>query len=142
MLVNRKWINSLMNCETYSTFEGVCSDHRIVSAKIRLSLRANKPKAVSSPRYDWSTLLSNDDIRNRYTITVRNRFDHHQQDIGHHTPSSTYDDFVTAHCEVAVHCIQMKPKVKRRVPWETVAVTEKREHGWRERVKNLRASTT
>ena len=105
MLVNRKWINSLMNCEAYSTFEGVSSDHRIVSAKIRLSLRANKPKAASSPRC---------------TITVRNRFDNHQKDTGDHTPNSTYDKFVTAHIEDAVDCIQLKPNVKRRVPWETV----------------------
>ena len=34
VLVNRKWINSLMSCEAYSTFEGVSSDHHIVSEKI------------------------------------------------------------------------------------------------------------
>ena len=119
MLVNSKWTNSLMNCEGYSTFEWFSSGHRIVSPNIRLSFRVNKPKAASSPRYDWSTLLSNDDIRNRYTITVRNRFDHHQQDTDHHTPNSTYDNFVTAHSEAAVDCVQLKLKVKRRDPWET-----------------------
>ena len=34
MLVNRKWINSVMNCEAYNNFEGVSSDRRIVSTKI------------------------------------------------------------------------------------------------------------
>ena len=29
-------------CEAYSSFEGVSSDHRIVSETIRLSLRRNK----------------------------------------------------------------------------------------------------
>ncbi|XP_071942763.1 craniofacial development protein 2-like [Antedon mediterranea] len=38
MLVNKKWINSIVNSEAYNTFEGVSSDHRIVSTKIRLSL--------------------------------------------------------------------------------------------------------
>jgi exonuclease III len=127
MLVNRKWINSVINCEAYSTFEGVSSDHRIVSARIRLSLRANKPKAARSPRYDWSTLVSNDDIQNRYTTTVRNRFDILQLKTDHHTPNSTYDNFVTAHNEAAVDCIPLKPKVKRRVPWETVAVLKQRD---------------
>ena len=39
LFINRKWKNSAMNCEAYSTFEGVSSDHQIVTAKIRLSLR-------------------------------------------------------------------------------------------------------
>ena len=38
LFINRKWKNSAMNCEAYSTLEGVSSDHRIVMAKIRLSL--------------------------------------------------------------------------------------------------------
>ena len=39
VFINKKWKNSAMNCEAYSSFEGVSSDHRIVTAKIRLSLR-------------------------------------------------------------------------------------------------------
>ena len=42
VLINKKWKNSAMNCEAYSSFEGVSSDHRIVTAKIRLSLRRNR----------------------------------------------------------------------------------------------------
>ena len=41
IFINRKWKNSAMNCEAYSSFEGVSSDHRIVTAKVRLSLRKN-----------------------------------------------------------------------------------------------------
>ena len=39
MLMNKKWKNSELNCEAYSSFEGVSTDHRIITAKIRLSLR-------------------------------------------------------------------------------------------------------
>ena len=39
VFINKKWKNSAMNCAAYSSFEGVSSDHRIVTAKIRLSLR-------------------------------------------------------------------------------------------------------
>ena len=38
VFINKKWNNSALNCEAYSSFEGVSSDHRIVTAKIRLSL--------------------------------------------------------------------------------------------------------
>ena len=50
--VRRKWKNSLLNAEAYSTFAGVGSDHRIVSTRIRLSLRKSKtlPKRK---QYDW-----------------------------------------------------------------------------------------
>ena len=41
VFINRKWKNSVMNCKAYSSFEGVSSDHRIVTAELRLSLRKN-----------------------------------------------------------------------------------------------------
>ena len=41
VFINKKWKNSAVNCEAYSSFVGVSSDHRIVTAKIRLSLRKN-----------------------------------------------------------------------------------------------------
>ena len=42
VLINKKWKNSSMNCEAYSSFEGVSTDYRIVTAKIRLSLRKKR----------------------------------------------------------------------------------------------------
>ena len=42
VFINKKWKNSAMNCEAYSSFEGVSSDHRIVTAKLRLSLQKKK----------------------------------------------------------------------------------------------------
>ena len=38
IFINKKWNNSTLNCKAYSSFEGVFSDDRIVTAKIRLSL--------------------------------------------------------------------------------------------------------
>ena len=34
ILINKRWNNSGLNCKPYSSFEGVSSDHRIVTAKI------------------------------------------------------------------------------------------------------------
>ena len=42
VLINKKWKNSALNCEAYSSFEGVSTDQRIVTAKIRLSLRKKR----------------------------------------------------------------------------------------------------
>ena len=37
ILINKKWNNSTLNCEAYSSFEGVSSNHLIVTAKIQLN---------------------------------------------------------------------------------------------------------
>ena len=42
IFINKQLLNSALNCEAYSSFEGVSSEHRIVLAKIRPSLRRNK----------------------------------------------------------------------------------------------------
>ena len=34
VFINKKWKNSAMNYEAYSSFKGVSSNHRIVTAKI------------------------------------------------------------------------------------------------------------
>ena len=34
ILINKKWNNNALNCKAYSSFEGVSSDHRIVTAKV------------------------------------------------------------------------------------------------------------
>ena len=57
-LMNKKWINSALNCETCSSFEGVSSDHGIVTAKIHLSQRRNASQTTKTSHYDWSMLNS------------------------------------------------------------------------------------
>ena len=64
VLINKKWKNSAMNYEAYSSFEGVSTDHWIVMAKIRLSLRKNAKRTATTKHYDWA-LLNNRDIRER-----------------------------------------------------------------------------
>ena len=61
IFVNKKWIKSALNCEAYSFFEGVSSDHWIVMAKIHLSLQKNAVLTTTTAHYDWS-LLNNKDI--------------------------------------------------------------------------------
>ena len=46
--INKKWNNSALNCEAYSSFEGVSFDHRIVTAKIRLSQRRNTAQTTTT----------------------------------------------------------------------------------------------
>ena len=114
-----------MNCEAYSSFEGVSSDRRIVTAKIRLSLRKNAKRTATTKHYDWS-LLNNRDIRDKYVLELRNRFETLQEKTEKSTPNDEYENFVNAHLEAAAKCIRTKLNTKYRVPWETLAVREKR----------------
>ena len=125
VLINKKWKNSAMNCEAYSSFEGVSTDHRIVTAKIRLSLRKNAKGIATTKHYDWA-LLNNRDIRDKYVLELRNRFETLQEKTEKSTPNDEYENFVNTHLEAAAKYIPTKLKTKYRVPWETLAVSEKR----------------
>ena len=125
VLINKKWKNSALNCEAYSSFEGVSTDHRIVTAKIRLSLRKNDKRTATTKHYDWA-LLNNKDVRDKYVLELRNRFETLQEKTEKSTPNDEYENFVNAHLEAAAKYIPTKIKTKYRVPWETLAVREKR----------------
>ena len=126
VFINKKWNNSTLNSEAYSSFEGVSSDHRIVRAKIRLSLRRNAARTTTTVNYDCS-LLNNRHISDRYTLTPRNKFDA-LQEISETPPNDEYEDLVNAHSEAATESIPTKQRAKPRVPWETLAVRKKHAH--------------
>ncbi|XP_068716093.1 craniofacial development protein 2-like [Montipora foliosa] len=42
ILIRKKWRNSIINCQAYSSFSSIGSDHRIVSCTTCLSLRSSK----------------------------------------------------------------------------------------------------
>ena len=125
VFINKKWKNSAMNCEAYSSFEGLSSDHRIVTAKIRLSLRKNATRTATTKQYDWA-LLNNRDIRDKYVLELRNRFETLQEKEEKNTPNNEYENFVNAHLEAVLKCIPTKLRTKYRAPWEMEEVREKR----------------
>ena len=103
------------------------SDHRIVTAKIRLSLQKNATQTATTKHYDWA-LLKNRDIKDKYVVELRNRFETLQEKTEKGTPNDKYENFVNAHLEAAVKGIPTKPRTKYRVPWETLEVREKHAH--------------
>ena len=125
VFINKKWKNSAINCEAYSSFEGVSPDHRIVTAKIWLSLWRNATRTATTKHYDWA-LLNNRDISDKYVLALRNKFDAVQEKTKIRTPNDEYENFVNPHPEAAAKCIQTKLRTKSRVPWETSADREKR----------------
>ena len=109
-LVNKKWQNSIHNCKAYSTFNSLGSDHRLVVAKVKVSLRTSKTE-ISNISYDWSTLKSSE-MQDMFTVNVRNRFAalaNKNDDI-----ITTYANFIKSIAESADKLIPIKPKKKRK----------------------------
>ena len=121
-----------MNCAAYSTFQRVSFDHRIVTAKIRLSLRKNATRTATTKHYDWA-LLNKRYIRDKYVLELRNRFETLQEKTEKGTPNDEYENFVNAHLEAAAkviptnielniesHGFEMTKKRSRSYPAKTI----------------------
>ena len=92
ILIRSRWQNSLRNVESYIS-PSVASDHRIVTATVRLSLRVNK-RTQNVKRYDWSLLKTDNDILSNYKACFNNRFkvlmeNHGTADEDYHRKSYT-----------------------------------------------------
>jgi len=126
IIINKKWKNSAKNCRAYNSFEGVKTDHRVVSAKIILTLRANKNKTSRSPPFDWS-LLKDQHIASTFTICLKNRFEVLQQiETEECSPNNTFNNFVASCEEAARETVPLKKRIKKRVPWDSEEVIKKR----------------
>ena len=110
ILVNRKWKNSVKNCEAYNTFSSTGSDHRVLTAKIKLSLRA--PRAPLQVRYDWST-LKDPDVALKYSVSVHNRYQALCSNEENQSATTDYAHFVKAHEESAAKHIPQRIRKKR-----------------------------
>ena len=96
ILMRTKWRNSITNVEEYSTFSSIVSDHRIVSSKVRLSLRANRKKIPIKLHYNCHFLKSKASLKDKYAVEINNRFIFQgDEDI-----SDTYERFIDINAEV------------------------------------------
>ena len=111
VFINKKWNNIVLNCGAYSSFDGMSSDHQIVTSKIRLGQRRNADRTTKTVHYDWS-LLKNRYIRDEYTLTLKNKFNALQEISETPTPNDEYENFVNAHLEAAGECIPTKQRAK------------------------------
>ena len=93
-----------------------------------VSLRANKIKKTKKTSYDWSKLIEDTQVRREYAIEVTNRF-HALEDLN---DNETADNMYNKHYRSSQGSSwsqhsPLKPKSKRRVPWENDKVTKARQ---------------
>ena len=75
IIVRRRWLSSVQSSHSYRGTELGNTDHRLVSARIKLRLRTNKSNSSSSKKIDTSRLKQDPSVRERYTVEVSNRFE-------------------------------------------------------------------
>ena len=113
ILVRNKWRNSVRNAQSYSSFSSICSDHRIVSTQICLSLRSSKkPKPNPMKSIDWLQVHNNPNLLHEYTVAVKNRFDLLTQpddDI-----EKKYQNLIEANEIVSLSLLPKKTKMKQK----------------------------
>ena len=115
ILINKKRNNKALYYQAYSSFESAYSDHRNVTIRIQLSLRRDAVRTTTNVHYDRS-LLNNRDIRDKYTLTLGNKFDVLQEISETSTPNDEYKNFVNTHLKRATECMPTKQRAKPRFP--------------------------
>ena len=108
ILVNRKWRNSVKNVEAYNSFSSMGSDHRIVCARVKLSLRVAKTPPRSS--FEWSALRCTE-LQKVYTEEVRNRYA--ELCDPSNTPTERYDNLIAANNHAAEKLLPKKKRNRR-----------------------------
>jgi len=68
ILVRWKWGNRIHDAHAYNSFASIGSDHRVVTARIQLSLKAPKAKSARKIKYIWKVLEGNAELQEQYAI--------------------------------------------------------------------------
>ena len=76
--------------------------------------------------YECSCLKKNTEIRKSFITKVKNRFEILLNTSSTKTADSTFAHFETSCKEIAKEIIPLKPKLKKRLPWETLEISNKR----------------
>ena len=98
------------NVEAYKCFSSLGSDHRVLTAKIKLSvrMRQSQPRKV---RYDWA-VFKDPYLQILYTVTVKNRYS--ELTVPEDDISQEYGKFVKTNKEAAQKLIPQKKKNRRK----------------------------
>lgn len=111
ILVRRKWFRTVTNIETYTTtFSGIKSDHKALTAKVKLRLRAPKKTQSDFRLINFRSLTSSKDLQNQYAVEVHNRFSELVNELPEQpSTQEKYDCLGKACSEVGKHILPNKP---------------------------------
>ncbi|GFO43306.1 craniofacial development protein 2-like protein [Plakobranchus ocellatus] len=106
MMISKRYRNALLLAKTYPSVD-CYSDHVPVEGKFKLKLKKNN-KPFTNIKFDLATLKTNQTIREKYQISVQNKF----EALGDaEEVEQQWENFKSAIMEAATEVI---PKVKRK----------------------------
>lgn len=114
VLVKKKWINSIKNAEALNLYDSIGSDHRVVVATVKLSLRAKKEDKFLVKRYDW-THIKDKEVAKKYARTVKDTYKTFLEDpnVDKCNATEKYQKFIDSHVVAANELIPMKKKTTK-----------------------------
>ena len=120
LMVNSMWHRSLLDVRVRRGADASSDDH-LVSAKVRLKLRAAGPNKHITPRYDISR-LQDPRTKSAFVLQLRNRFQAlgsiDEQDIEEDTVNQQWKQVRNIFDETSKTCLGMQ-KAKKKKEWIT-----------------------
>ena len=101
-MYRKRWRNSIHNCQAFSTSIPIGSDHRIVSAFVKLSLRV--PKPARTKKLYWQALTTDQQLSKSIDNELCKRFDELSNE------NQSYKSFVKVACDIGTELLPPKPK--------------------------------
>ena len=128
ILFRKKWRNSNKDSRSYSSFSSIGSDHRVVSATIKLSLRSSKrSKPHPMKCIDWRKVGPDKNLSHQFAAEVKNRFDALHNDITQDNIDESYTTLSKLTQEVAEEMLPKKAKSCKHQPSTEACVEQARE---------------
>ena len=124
----KKWRNSIKDSRSYSSFSSIGSDHRIVSATIKLSLRSSKrSKPHPMKTIDWRKVAQDKILSHQFAVEVKNRFELLHDEINQDNVDESYTSLSKLTQEVAKEMLPRKAKSTKYQPSTAACVEQARE---------------
>ena len=100
-MYRKRWRNSISDCQAFSSSNPVGSDHRIVTATVKLSLR--RPNPPVSKKLFWQALTNDPALASRIDDTISSRFDNLSE------ADQDYSSFVMIATKTGAELLPPKP---------------------------------
>ena len=90
-----------------------------MSANVRLSVRAHKPKRRTN-KFRWETLRTDDTVHSQFSVAVKNRYQDlcSEVNLDELNNNSCYNNMIQACKEAAEETIPKRPVIRSELPWE------------------------